>query len=69
MQGIGNVTTGTGGEDYLDTHINATIRQIDVPEPAWNYSLGCYQVLETVRAQLQVRDSLKLALIRVNRGQ
>ncbi len=46
MPGPGKVTTGTRGEGYLDTHLNATTRWKDVPEPVWNYTLGGYQVLK-----------------------
>lgn len=46
MPGPGKVTPGTRGDGFLDIHLNATTRWIDVPEAVWKYTLGGYQVLK-----------------------
>lgn len=46
MPSPSKVTHGSRGGGYLDIHLNDTTRWIDVPEPAWKYTLGGYQVIK-----------------------
>jgi hypothetical protein len=54
MPGPGDVRTGTrerspdgsGGDGFVDIHLNATTRWKDVPAAVWSYTLGGYQVLK-----------------------